>query len=136
MANFSGEGNFASKLNQALSAPPAGISELFSALNIFLSITTAVSNGLILIAIKNVPFIHPPTKLFFRCLAVTDLCVGFVVQPIYATFILSFIMEMNANVLYYVRKVRAASSFILCGVSALTYRQQLVWTDFLHCCWD
>ena len=27
MANFTGEGNYTSKLNQALSAPPAGIAE-------------------------------------------------------------------------------------------------------------
>ena len=52
MANFTGEGNYTSKLNQALSAPPAGVVEFISALNIFLSITAAVGNALILIALK------------------------------------------------------------------------------------
>ncbi|XP_078342587.1 adenosine receptor A3-like [Oculina patagonica] len=120
MANFTGEGNYTSKLNQALSAPPAGIVEFFSALNIFLSITAAVGNALILFALKNVSSIHPPTKLFFRCLAVTDLCVGLTMQPLYATRIMSRIIKMNVNVLYYVQKVNTASSFILCGVSGLT----------------
>ena len=107
-------------MNQALSAPPAGIAEFLSALNIFLSITAAVGNALVLIALKNVSSVHPPTKLFFRCLAVTDLCVGLLVQPIYATYIMCFILKMNATVLYYVHKVYAASILTLCGVSGLT----------------
>ena len=120
MANFTGEGNYTSKLNQALSALPGGINEFFSALNIFLSITAAVGNVLILIAIKNVSSIHPPTKLFFRCLAVTDLCVGLIVQPLHVTHLMSNIIKMNVHALHYVYKVFKASGFILCGVSALT----------------
>ena len=120
MANFTGEENYTSKLNQALSAPPAGIFEFLSALNIFLSITAAVGNVLILIALKNVSSIHPPTKLCFRCLAVTDLCVGLIVQPLYATYIMSRIMKMNGKVGNYSLKLYGASSFILCGVSVAT----------------
>ena len=48
MANFTGEGNYTSKLNQALTAPPASKAEFGLAWNIFLSITTAVGNALIL----------------------------------------------------------------------------------------
>ncbi|KAL9959712.1 hypothetical protein ACROYT_G033061, partial [Oculina patagonica] len=120
MGKFSGVGNYTSKLNQTLNAPPAGIVEFFSALNIFLSITATVGNALILVALKNVSSIHPPTKLFFRCLAVTDLCVGLIAQPLFATLSLSFIIKMNVNVLYYVSNVWVASAFILSGVSALT----------------
>ena len=120
MANITGEGNYTSKLNQALSASQAGIVEFFSALNIFLSITAAVGNALILIALKNVSSIHPQTKLFFRCLAVTDLCVGLIVQPLYATYIMSRTIQMNVNVLYYVHNIYGASSMILCSVSVLT----------------
>ena len=120
MANFTGEGNFTSKLNQALSAPPAGIAEFFSALNIFLSITAALGNALILMALKNASSIHPPTKLFFRCLAVTDLCVGLIVQPLFAIYISSFIIKMKVTVLFYVFEINGALSFILCEVSVLT----------------
>ncbi len=120
MVNFTVEGNYTSKLNQTLSAPQAGIAEFFSALNIFLSITAAVGNALILIALKNVSSIHLPTKLFFRCLAVTDLCVGIIIQPLYATLIMSLTIKINVNVLFYVYKVYGASSYILCGVSGLT----------------
>ena len=120
MANITEQGNYTSKLNQELSAPPEGIFEFLSALNIFLSITAALGNALILIALKNVSSIHPPTKLLFRCLAVTDLCVGLITQPLYATYIISYIVKMNVNVLYYVFEVYGASAFILCGVSVLT----------------
>ncbi|XP_078342585.1 adenosine receptor A3-like [Oculina patagonica] len=120
MANFTGEGNYTSKLNQALNAPPTGIVEFFSALNIFLSITAAVGNALILMALKNVSSIHPPTKIFFRCLAVTDLCVGFIAQPLYSTYSMSRIINMNMNVLYYVDYVNIVLSYVLCGVSFLT----------------
>ena len=117
MVNLTGEENYTSKLNQALSAPPAGIAEFLSALNIFLSIIAAVGNVLILIALKNVSSIHPPTKLFFRCLAITDLCVGLFVQPLLVTYIMSRIINLNVNVLYY---VYVASAFTLCVVSVLT----------------
>ena len=53
------------------------------ALNIFLSIFATLGNVLILIALRNVSSIHPPTKLLFRCLAITDLCVGLLGQPLY-----------------------------------------------------
>ena len=51
---------------------------LLSSLNIFLSITATLGNVLILVALRNVSSVHPPTKLLLRCLAVTDLCVGLI----------------------------------------------------------
>ena len=120
MANITGEGNYTTKLTKILSASPAGTLEFFSAFNIFLSVTAAVGNVLILIALKNVSSIYQPTKLFFRCLAVTDLCVGLILQPLFATYIMSRIIKINVTVLYYVFKIYGASAFILCGVSALT----------------
>jgi len=113
MANINGDGKFTSKLSQALSLPPAGMIEFFTALNIFLSITASLGNGLILMALHKVSSIHPSTKLFFRCLAVTDLCVGLLVQPFFATFLLSRIREVSEIVVHVL-------SFVLCGVSQLT----------------
>ena len=60
---------------------PPGVEIFFIALNIFLSITATLGNALILVALRNLSSIHPPTKLLFRCLAVTDLCVGLLGQP-------------------------------------------------------
>ena len=61
---------------------PPGVYIFLIALNIFLSITATLGNALILVALRNVSSIHPPTKLLFRCLAVTDLCVGLICQPL------------------------------------------------------
>ena len=109
MPNITGDGNFT--VSQVFSASPAVLS--FSALNIFLSITATLGNAMILIALQKVSSIYPPRKLFFRCLAVTDLCVGLIVQPFYAAFLLSGITVVSKNVVN-------ALSWILCAVSLLT----------------
>ena len=67
---------------------PTGIDIFFTALNILLFITATLGNTLILVALRNVSSIHPPTKLLFRCLAVTDLCVGLICQPLYVSLII------------------------------------------------
>ena len=118
MANITGDGNFTSKLNQVLSIPPAGIIEFSSSLNIFLSITASLGNALILISLHKVTSIHPPTKLFFRCLAVTDLCVGLVAQPLFVTFRLAYFTNMNVNARRSIFNTFRVSGGILCGVSS------------------
>ena len=109
-------------LKQALSASPAGALELLLALNIFLSITASFSNALIFVALRKVSSIHPPTKHFYRCLAITDLCVGVIVQPLFAAYILNMFpaIEMNVIVFSYVLKAMGVSSLILCGLSVAT----------------
>ena len=62
---------------------PSGVWISLTALNIFLSIFATLGNVLVLVALRNVSSIHPPTKLLFRCLAITDLCVGLLGQPLY-----------------------------------------------------
>ena len=115
MANITGDGTFTSEL----SSSPAGI-EFLSAFNIFLAITASIGNVLIFIALHKVSSIHPPTKLFIRCLAVTDLGVGLIVQPLYVTTITSSLIKMNICDVFYVRRALHTSSWCLCGVSLLT----------------
>ena len=87
----------------------------FAALNIFLSITASLSNAVILIALHKVTSIYPPTKLLFRCLAVTDLCVGLISQPL---FTLTFLDIMwDGNVMFHIFD---ASTIVLAAVSVLT----------------
>ena len=118
MANITEDVNFTSKLNHALGETLTGILAFFSAFNVFLSITASLGNSLILIALHKVSSIYLPTKLFFRCLAVTDLCIGLVVQPVYAAEIVCRIIKINMNILL-TKSLRSASAWILCGVSAL-----------------
>ena len=84
--------------------------------NIFLSFTATLGNTLILIALHKVSSIHPPTKFLFRCLAMSDFCVGVIVQPLFAAFLMGIasgnwrILELTLNFF----------NFFFCGFSLTT----------------
>ena len=82
---------------------PPGFDIFLIALNTFLSISATLGNALILVALRNVSSIHPPTKLLFRCLAVTDLCVGLICQPLYVVYLIigNFTIELKYRYVYY-----------------------------------
>ena len=71
---------------------------ILASINIFLAITASLGNTLILIALHKVTSIYPPTKLLFRCLAVTDLLVGLISQPLYVTILFPRFTTWNENV--------------------------------------
>ena len=62
---------------------------VISGINIALSIAATLGNVLILVALRRESSLNPPSKLFLRCLAFSDLCVGLVVQPVAAVCLLS-----------------------------------------------
>ena len=98
MVNITGDGNFTSELTlTGITTTSAGVNEFFEALNIFLAITASLGNALILMALHKATSIYPSTKLFFRYLAVTDLCVGLVIQPLYVTDMLALFTNLNWN---------------------------------------
>ena len=90
-----------------------------SALNIFLSIAALLGNTLILVALHKETSLHPPSKLLYRNLAITDLCVGIIVEPLYVTNWTSVVKE-RWDVCYYSIRTAAFSGYTLCVVSALT----------------
>ena len=53
-----------------------------SVIDIFLSTTAFLGNTLILVALRKDTSIHPPSTLMYRNLAITDLCVGIIVEPL------------------------------------------------------
>ena len=91
----------------------------FSAVNILLSIKAILGNSLILVALHKESSLHPPSKLLYRCLATTDLLVGLVNQPLYATYWMSVVYE-HWSFCRYVRDAIVISSYVLCGVSLMT----------------
>ena len=123
---------FSLKLNQWLSTPrmanntngtfvvtkrPPGVDIFFIALNIFLSITATLGNALILVALRNVSSIHPPTKLLFRCLAVTDMCVGLLCEPLY---VYVKYITMSLDIGNYIVELDYVSLFIICVLLSVT----------------
>ena len=110
------------ELNEA-STPsiPTGIAVFLSTLNIFLSIAASLGNALILVALHKETSLHPPTKHLFRCLAITDLCVGVITQPLFTVFLFSSATtEVNLKVIFYTATLCTASSFVLCQLSIFT----------------
>ena len=120
MENFTRKGNGTD--NQG-STVFQSIAVSFAALNIFLSFTASLGNALILLALHKVSSVHPPTKLLFRCLAVTDLCVGLIVQPLCVIIFLNedaAVITINPTITHYVIEIQNASAFALCGISVFT----------------
>ena len=99
---------------------PSGIWISLTALNIFLSIFATLGNVLILAALRKVSSIHPPTKLLFRCLAVTDLCVGLLGQPLYVYVRYITLYLDNGNFIVELGYVFAFINNVLVAVSILT----------------
>ena len=86
-------------------------------LNIFLSITTAgLGNALILAALHKESSLHPPSKLLFQSLAVTDLCVGLIAEPLEVALLTSTINE-QWRICRVVKQINFITSYILCSVS-------------------
>ena len=93
-----------------------GLYIALTAVNIVVSITASLGNILILIALRKVTSIHPPTKLLFQCLAITDLGVGLISQPLMATLML---MADNIDIKIWkiCLKLLSSLSIPFCGVS-------------------
>ena len=85
-------------------------------LNIFLAITATLGNTLIFLALRQVSSIHPPTKCLLRCLAMTDFCVGVIVQPLFA----AFLMEIATGKWRILYLTLSTFNFTFCGLSFAT----------------
>ena len=90
---------------------------ILSAFNIPLSITAFLGNVLIIIALQKPSSLHPSSKLLFGCLAVTDLGVGLIAQPLRVTYLMS---PEHSKFCYYVWLLYNTLGLSLCGVSLLT----------------
>ena len=58
-----------------------------------MAITAFLGNTLILVALHKESSLHAPSKLLFRNLATTDLCVGLIVEPLFLTYFISILNE-------------------------------------------
>ena len=106
--------------------------EVFVALNIASSITATLGNALILIALQKESTLNPPSKLFLRCMAFSDLSVGLLAQP---AIVISFLFAVYQR--WDLCLISEYISFFLTQ-PLLDFRVQqsplLVWTDILLYC--
>ena len=93
-------------------------------INVALAITATLGNALILVALHKESSLNPPSKLFLRCLAFSDLCVGLAVQPVAVVSLLTaFYHRWNfcriAELLWYSFSIVMAD-FSLATLSAIS----------------
>ena len=116
MVNLTESGNVTVMKTLLSANKPVGFYIAIAAVNIVLSITASLGNILILIALRKATSIHPPTKLLFQCLAITDLGVGLISQPLMATLML-MADNIDIKISKICLKLLSSLSIPFCGVS-------------------
>ena len=92
-------------------------------INALLSIITSLGNTLILYALHKESALHPPSKLLFRCLALTDLLNGCISQPLYILYLVSLLtkhQDWRGDLCLYSATFNNITTNTLCLVSLLT----------------
>ncbi|XP_022789820.1 trace amine-associated receptor 3-like [Stylophora pistillata] len=88
-----------------------------SAIGLPLSIVAILGNVLIIVTLRKVSFLRPPSKLLLVCLASTDLVVGLISHPLYS---FHFMFPEHSKSCYYSELLFLSIGSLLCGVSLLT----------------
>lgn len=88
-----------------------------SAIGLPLSIVAIIGNFLIIVTLRKVSFLRPPSKLLLVCLASTDLVVGLISHPLYS---FNFMFPEHSKSCYYSELLFLSIGSLLCGVSLLT----------------
>ena len=91
MANLTEDGNYTTTGLGFSCSPGLGTAQKIFILTINLpsSIFAIIGNLLIIIALRKVSCLHPPSKLLLSCLACTDLCVGLITHPLFCIFLMA-----------------------------------------------
>ena len=90
-----------------------------SVLNTLLATSAFLGNTLILVALRKESSLHPPFKLMYCNLAITDLCVGIVAEPLCVVYFMSVVNE-TWDVCLNTHLILAITGTILCAESLVT----------------
>ena len=90
-----------------------------SVINSFLSITAFLGNTLILVALHKESSLHAPSKLLFRTLATTDLCVAIILEPLVVTALMSMVNQ-RWKVCRFAYEGTYFTGYLLCSMSSCT----------------
>ena len=95
------------------------MSSLHLTVNISVSITAFLGNTLILVALHKESSLHPQSKLLYRNLAITDLCVGMIVEPVYVAYFMSVLSD-KWDICFYADLLSLFTSYVFSAVSLFT----------------
>ena len=87
--------------------------------NISVSITAFLGNTLVLVALKKESSLHPPSKLLYRNLAITDLCVGMIAEPVYVAYFMSVLSD-KWDICFYANLLSFFTGYVFSAVSLFT----------------
>ena len=90
-----------------------------SVANTFVALSAILENALILVALRRESSLHPPSKLLYRNLAITDLGVGMVVVPLRMAYWFSVVIK-SWDICYYTDLICYAAGYVICVVSLST----------------
>ena len=105
--------------SQEITAGIRGYLIFISAFNVLLAICSSLGNILILITLHKETTLHAPSKLFLRSLAITDLLVGVISEPLTITYWMSAVRKRQDDC-YNALFTSFIASYLLCGMSLLT----------------
>ncbi|XP_022789579.1 adenosine receptor A3-like [Stylophora pistillata] len=119
MANLTEDGNYTTTSPEVSCIIALGAAQriFLLATNIPLSIVAFVGNFLIIVTLRKVSCLHPPSKLLLGCLAGTDLGVGLNSQPLFIVF---FMSSEHSKGCYYSSLLLNTIGSIFISVSLLT----------------
>ena len=92
---------------------------IFSVIIVLLSITAFLGNVLILVALRRVSSLHPPSKGLYCSLATTDFFVGLISEPLYVTYLISVVTK-RWDICPYAFTSAFIAGYLLGSVSFLT----------------
>ena len=93
-----------------------------SVVMIILSIAAFLGNTLILVALhKESSLLSPPfaSRVLYRNLAITDLCVGVIAEPMYIAYLM-FVVNKSYNICHYTRVTCYIITSTLCALTFYT----------------
>ena len=119
MANLTEDGNYTTTgLGFSCSLGLGTAQKIFiSTINLPLSIFAIIGNLLIIITLRKVSCLHPPSKLLLSCLACTDLGVGLITHPL---FCISLMAPEHSRVCFFSPLLFLITASIFCGISSST----------------
>ena len=98
---------------------PSWVFYFFIVVNVIFSGSAILGNLLILVALQKDSRLHPPSKLLFRSLASTDLCVGLIAQPSFVVYLI-FILKNKLSLCEIPEAVINISGAVLTVISLCT----------------
>ena len=119
MANLTEDGNYTTTgLGFSCSLGLGTAQKIFiSTINLPSSTFAIIGNLLIIIALRKVSCLHPPSKLLLSCLACTDLGVGLISHPLFSIFLMA---PEHSRVCFFSSLLFLITGSIFCGVSSST----------------